>query len=253
MASQRPQGGGILPPKTLKSLDDLVDRLNHNASNSYPISNNETNSHIPILALLVGTNEGIPLSRSYGTTHNALQAAISDEVLSSIETIWATLPSATPPHVKNAMNINLHMLRNDNEADSGNRNMDIQKHQEPPHPLLSQLGLGDTVRTTMAFYDHVTVIHVHIAPLVVTILASPNANLGSVKSIAVPVLTELLKPVKHALVRIRYEVVNGGHGASVGVGGTNGALGISGGGVTGGHNMNLSGMKQDITPGYYHG
>ncbi len=250
MTSQRPQGGGILPPKTLKSLDELVDRLNHQHT-----TNNNSDKQIPILALLCGTNEGIPLSRSYGTIHNAQQAAISDEVLSSIETIWATLPSATPPHVKNAMNMNLHLLRNmsDKEADPGSTDADILFYKEPPHPLLSQLGLGDTVRTTMAFYEHVTVIHVHISPLVVTLLASANdgseTNLGSVKSIAVPVLKELLKPVQHALVRIRYEVVNGAHGGSVTGGNMNNSLGIGGGSVSPSH------MKQDSVSGggYYHG
>jgi hypothetical protein len=244
MASQRPQGGGILPTKTLEALNDLVDRLNHTH-----VANNETIPQLSVLALLVGTNEGIPLSRSYGTIHSIQQASISEELISSIETKWATLPS---PHVKNAMNMNLHMFRNDGNngshadahtiaqsqnGEGGNgQNADIQQHHEPPHPLLSQLGLGNTVRTTMAFYDHVTVIHVHIAPLVVTILASTSANLGAVKSMAVPLLTDLLNPVKDALVRIRYEVVNGGHAHP----GGNGSLGIGGNGVSVGHNMSMS-------------
>jgi|EP00979_Chaetoceros_neogracilis_P005054 hypothetical protein len=199
MASQRPQGGGIIPTNILKSLDELVDRINCGAKPS----------KFPIVALLVGTNEGIPLSRSFGTIPNPQQESISEEVLSSIETIWATLPSATPPHVKNAM----HMRR------AGNANKDTAlgesykkgESKEPPHPLVSHLGLGDHVKTTMAFYDHVTLIHVHLAPIVVTILASPDpsTNIGSIKSIAVPCLHELLQPVKHALVSICYDVVNG--------------------------------------------
>jgi len=213
MASQRPQGGGILPGPILKSLDKLVDRINHGA----------TPSKFPIVALLVGTNEGIPLSRSYGLIPNPQQAGISEEVLSSIETIWATLPSATPPHVKNAM----YMRRRGNKetvtaspaaednggGEKGNKHESESK--EPPHPLVSHFGLGDHVKTTMAFYDHVTLIHVHLAPIVVTILASPDpgTNIGSIKSIAVPFLNELLQPVKNALVSICYDVVNGGQGA----------------------------------------
>jgi|EP01083_Nonionella_stella_P016640 hypothetical protein len=179
MTSQRPQGGGILPATTLKSLDGLVDRLNSSSFNS---------SQINTLALLVGTNEGIPLSRSYGTHNSAQQTAISDEVLSSIETIWATLPSSTPPHVK---------------------------IDQPPHPLLSHLGLGDQVHTTMAFYEHWTLVHMHFTPAVVTILASTTANIGALKSTALPFLKELLKPVRKALVDIRTEAMNG-NGAGVG-------------------------------------
>jgi hypothetical protein len=238
MSSQRPQGGGILPSKTLKSLDELIDRLNNNANVNM---NSNIHANIPILALLIGTNEGIPLSRSYGTIHNPQQTVttISDEVLSSIETIWATLPSATPPHVKNTMN----MHRRGNTGAPGSAENKNNENKEPPHPLLSHLGLGDTVRTAMAFYDHVTLIHVHIAPLVVTILASPgpNTNLGAIQSIAVPFLKELLEPVKNALLGVANGgAMNMGAGAAV---------------VGAGHNKKtMGGMKHDHAAlGYFHG
>jgi hypothetical protein len=216
MSSQRPQGGGILPGPILKSLDKLVDRINYGA----------TPSKFPIVALLVGTNEGIPLSRSYGLIPNPQQAGISEEVLSSIETIWATLPSATPPHVKNAMYMRQRAGNTESitaspaaaaaaAAEGKGKKHEQAESKEPPHPLVSHFGLGDHVKTTMAFYDHVTLIHVHLAPIVVTILASPDpgTNIGSIKSIAVPFLNELLQPVKSALVSICYDVVNGGQGA----------------------------------------
>jgi len=200
MSSQRPQGGGIIPSNILKSLDELVDRINYGAKPSM----------FPIVALLVGTNEGIPLSRSFGTIQNPQQASISEEVLSSIETIWATLPSATPPHVKNAMHMRERGGGANKDASAGESHTKNES-KEPPHPLVSHLGLGDHVKTTMAFYDHVTLIHVHLAPIVVTILASPDpsTNIGLIKSIAVPCLNELLQPVKNALVSICHDVVNG--------------------------------------------
>lgn len=202
MSSQTPQGGGLLPPNIMSSLDELIDRINQGSSSS----------NFPIISLLVGTNEGIPLSRSYGTTYHPLQSNISDEVLSSIETVWATLPSATPPHVKNAL-----YLRNNSNGDEGKsaamEKDGIQlKNLEPPHPLLSSLGLGDQVKTTMAFYDHVTLIHIHLAPIVVTILASPDptTNIGAIKSVAVPFLNDLLTPAKSVMTDICYGILNGG-------------------------------------------
>lgn len=201
MSSQTPQGGGLLPPNIMSSLDELIDRINQGSSSS----------NFPIISLLVGTNEGIPLSRSYGTTYHPLQSNISDEVLSSIETVWATLPSATPPHVKNAL-----YLRNNNGDEGKSAAMEkdgIQlKKLEPPHPLLSSLGLGDQVKTTMAFYDHVTLIHIHLAPIVVTILASPDptTNIGAIKSVAVPFLNDLLTPARSVMTDICYGILNGG-------------------------------------------
>eukprot|EP00557_Chaetoceros_sp_GSL56_P001972 CAMPEP_0176495136 /NCGR_PEP_ID=MMETSP0200_2-20121128/10488_1 /TAXON_ID=947934 /ORGANISM="Chaetoceros sp., Strain GSL56" /LENGTH=245 /DNA_ID=CAMNT_0017892979 /DNA_START=45 /DNA_END=782 /DNA_ORIENTATION=+ len=221
--NKRPQGGGILPSTILKSLDDLLDRINNSnegCSNNAPGGGSTTTS-LPILALLVGTNEGIPLSRSYGTIYNHQQTFISDEVLSSIETIWATLPSAIPPHVKNAM----ALCPRDNKnvlppTDANKKNTEQEPFpniKDPPHPLLSHLGLGDHVKTTIAFYDYLTLIHVHMAPLVVTILASsdPNTNIGAIKLIAVPYLHELLEPVRNAMSRLRYKFINGGANGDV--------------------------------------
>lgn len=169
---QRPQDGGVLPQKTLDALNDLVDRLN----SSY---NPNDGSQLNVLAILVGTNSGVPLSRSYGSIHTPQQSAISDEILSSIETRWATLPSAIHPHLRNG-------------------------RENPPHPLVSHLGLGDHTKVSMAFYDHGTLVHIHLAPLVVTVLATVSANVGAIQNV-VPFLTELLEPVKKTFQVIKAE------------------------------------------------
>lgn len=267
---KRPQGGGILPSNILKSLDELVDRINDgchvtassssaattpvstSATSSTPAAANGSSSSsstggsstFPLLVLLVGTNEGIPLSRSYGTIYNPQQSFISDEVLSSIETIWATLPCATPPHVKNSMALfrrennpnntninpnhdgpNNHIKQSSKQSKQMHPNSNQPKGkdpepatlsptiiQDPPHPLLSQLGLGSHVRTTLAFYDHWTLIHIHMSPIVVTLLASsdPNTNIGAIKLLAVPFLQNLLEPVQKAILRLRYKFLHGG-------------------------------------------
>jgi hypothetical protein len=197
-----------------------MDRINDGCNSGTAAGAAGTPCNFPILALLVGTNEGIPLSRSYGTIFNHQQSFISDEVLSSIETVWATLPSATPPHVKNAMalyrqELNQHTNSTPSQNNSSEKqSYSLPKIKDPPHPLLSHLGLGDYVKTAVAFYDHLTLIHVHIAPLVVTILVSsdPNTNIGTIKLIAVPFLHDLLEPVKNAIIRLRYKFMNVGNG-----------------------------------------
>lgn len=180
---------GILPSSTLNSLDYLVDRIN--AASGHSSSDTTSCPTQPLRALLVGTNEGVGLSRSLGTSHSrtlsspdfSFSGNMSEEVLSSIETVWATLVSAASPHVM---------------AAAGG-----EGRSQPPHPLLSPLQLGDTVKTVTASYDHVTLIHVHMAPLVVTMIASPDVNLGMVKQMAIPKLKVLLEPVRRALVRSR--------------------------------------------------
>ena len=208
MAAQQQQqyNRGILPAETLNALDCLVDRLNA-SSGRLPasIANNEAGDATPpIRALLVGTNEGVGLSRSLGSAHTASQLSnsefsfsgdMSEEVLSSIETVWATLVSSVSPHVMAAA----ASASNVEEHDDGEE----VKHNQPPHPLLSPLQLGDTVKTVTACYDHCTLVHIHMPPLVVTLVASPEVNLGSVKSVAIPMLKVLLEPVRRALVRSR--------------------------------------------------
>ena len=56
-----------------------------------------------------------------------------------------------------------------------------------------------------ACYDHVTLIHLHLAPLVVTLIGDPSVNLGFVRQVALPKLKVLLEPVRRALVRSREE------------------------------------------------
>ena len=259
MTDQQQQSAnrGILPSETLNALDYLVDRLNaasghlpttslpqqqtggtssSSAATSLPIDNSTTNDNttkpLPIRALLVGTNEGVGLSRSLGSAHTATQlqnphdvnfshsGSMSEEVLSSIETVWATIVSAVPPHVMAASaagtaavvaaekEANKGMKGEEKKSDNDGEDS-IPPHVQPPHPLLSPLGMGDHIRTVTATYDNCTLVHVHMAPLVVTFVTLPEANLGAIRSVALPLLKVLLEPVRRALVRSR------GSGANV--------------------------------------
>jgi len=230
---QHPTNRGILPPETLNALDLLVDRLNA-SSGRLPATNISTNNNnnsksppppLPIRALLVGTNEGVGLSRSLGTmTATSLQQQqqqtdgaaatidnsqsnnngtisnnMNEDVLGRIETVWATLVSAVPPHIMAAAT----------NASSTNEEAPSPAHyKQPSHPLLSPLLLGNTVKTVTATYTNCTVVHVHMAPLVITIITLPTANLGAVRNVALPMLRVILEPVRRIIVRSRWN--NGG-------------------------------------------
>jgi len=269
MTDQQQQSAnrGILPSETLNALDYLVDRLNaasghlpttsipsqqqtNNTSSSaatLPVDNssttNDNSKPLPIRALLVGTNEGVGLSRSLGSAHTATQlqnphdvnfshsGSMSEEVLSSIETVWATIVSAVPPHVMAASaagtaaavaaekEANKGMKGEEKKSDNDGEDS-IPPHVQPPHPLLSPLGMGDHIRTVTATYDNCTLVHVHMAPLVVTFVTLPEANLGAIRSVALPLLKVLLEPVRRALVRSRGSGANVNPTTAVGNGGT---------------------------------
>ena len=168
---------GLLPPNLLEALNGLVDRLNE----SVPC----------VRVLLIGTNEGVSLTRCYGSTREPTEsspisssASMREEILAVIETAWATLPSGCPPQA----------LASHVTADT---------FQQPAHPLLRPLGLGDTVRSVIAFYDNATLVHVHLPPLVITIIATPHANISVIQSVALPILKILLEPVAQAIVAWR--------------------------------------------------
>jgi hypothetical protein len=213
--STRPQGGGILPAQTLKSLDDFMDRLNQGStltssiSNTTPASNttedsstNGTNSTSTtsthsgmVYILLVGTNEGIPLSRSYGSTstttphHQHSEFHLSDELISSVETIWATLPSSMQPSNRVTMMNASHPFK------------DVSSSLSAAHPLLKHIGLGSEIQSTIAYFDSCILVHVHYAPLVVTFIASHDANIGKIQQ-NMGLLKQILEPVTKALVDI---------------------------------------------------
>lgn len=190
---------GILPSETLNALDLLVDRLNSAATSS-------GSGPLPVRSLLVGTSSGVGLSRSLGTDQNpnfSHSGSMSEEVLSSVETVWATLVSATPPHVMAAAS---SAAGNGGDASSESeekKDDSVPAHIQPPHPLLSPLQMGEHVKTVTASFDNCTLIHVHFAPLVVTFVTLPDANIGMIRDVAIPSLKVLLEPVRRALVRSR--------------------------------------------------
>lgn len=208
-------------PPLLTSLDALVDRLNAasgHCPNPQLEAQEQRGGHVhppPIRVLLVGTNEGVGLTRSYGSSPAVSSTYLSEEVLSSVESAWATLPSSCPPH-----QVLSAAVASTSGGDSCTGGVVV-----PPHPLLSPLGMGGSVRTATAFYDNCILVHVHMSPLVVTIITMPNANIGSIKSTALPILSELLEPVRKSVLQSRSAaalasgVAPGGGQQSAGVGG----------------------------------
>jgi hypothetical protein len=141
------------------------------------------------------------------SNNNSISNNMNEDVLGRIETVWATLVSAVPPHIMAAATTNASSTTSNNtEAPSPAR------YKQPSHPLLSPLLLGDTVRTVTATYTNCTVVHVHMAPLVITIIALPTANLGAVRNVAIPLLKVILEPVRRIIIRSRWQ--NNAAGAS---------------------------------------
>lgn len=69
----------------------------------------------------------------------------------------------------------------------------------PPSKQFPLLQQGD-VATVTAQYDQLTLIHVYsLTPVVATLLLQPDANMGAVKSTAIPLLKEILEPLCQTL------------------------------------------------------
>mmetsp|Transcript_21375 Transcript_21375/g.29746 ORF Transcript_21375/g.29746 Transcript_21375/m.29746 type:complete len:150 (-) Transcript_21375:474-923(-) len=68
----------------------------------------------------------------------------------------------------------------------------VESTWAPASKQFPLLGQGKEIKTVTAMYDVGNLIHVYQTPLVVTILTAPHANLGTIRSIALPILKELL-------------------------------------------------------------
>lgn len=62
------------------------------------------------------------------------------------------------------------------------------------------LHMGKEVKVVTAIYENRTIFHIYQAPVVVTLLVGMNANLGAVRSTAIPLLKETLKPLCATLI-----------------------------------------------------
>lgn len=71
----------------------------------------------------------------------------------------------------------------------------IESTWAPASKQFPLLNMGKEARIVTAMYDHGTIFHVYQAPVVVTILVSLHANLGAVRSTAIPLLKEVLEPL----------------------------------------------------------
>jgi len=130
---QQQQHPKVLDKNIQNALNQLVDRLNTPDPHIYTI--------------LVGTSDGVGLARAHGTNSNhhhhhhpsatqsqsqslsSSSSNFSEEILSGMERIWATLPSGSGHYLK-------------------------------------PLKLGDTVKTVTAFYENCTLVHCYKSPLV---------------------------------------------------------------------------------------
>lgn len=68
----------------------------------------------------------------------------------------------------------------------------------PPGKQLPLLQQGDA-RSITAYYDHLTLVHVYLTPVVVTLLLDPGCNMGAIKATAIPLFKEILEPLCQTL------------------------------------------------------
>lgn len=71
----------------------------------------------------------------------------------------------------------------------------IESTWAPASKQFPLLHMGKEVKVVTAIYDNRTIFHIYQAPVVVTLLVGMNANLGAVRSTAIPLLKEILEPL----------------------------------------------------------
>ncbi len=258
------KSSGILPTSILEKLDQLIDRLNASSGYSHTNTNNGDNTTSysrntdknssssrnksmnnnmpppPVRIICIGTNEGIPLSRSYGTS--PYSNTLSEEMLSSLETVWTTTPSSVSPQVMTS-SIALQKQREQQQQDSNNNEKTSTVSYQPPHPLLHHIGMGSTVKSTTIYYENCIFIQLHFAPLVITIISSPyGTNVGYIKSFAFPVLKELLEPIRALVLEQRVQLSVAAMSLSSPSGGMGVGSSVSGQGVG---DQNMLGISID--------
>ena len=173
------KSSGILPKSIMNQIDALIDRINASSgySNKISSSNSNSNSNKPVRIICVGTNEGIPLSRSYGSSSSSSNSttsiAINEELLNSLETTWNTLPSSTLP---NDMTSSILQYQQQQQQQQQQTSTSSFSYPQPPHPLLQHIGMGPILKSTTIHYDHCIYIQVHYAPLVITIIISNSSS-----------------------------------------------------------------------------
>lgn len=216
------KSSGILPKPILEKLDDLIDRLNLSSGYSLP-KNSRANGNSgggavsdkagdkimgtpPVRIICIGTNEGIPLSRSYGTSQYS--SNLSEEMLCSLETIWNTTPSSVTPQVMTSSIAHQRQReQQSNNTTQPSKTSSNSSSYQPPHPLLHHIGMGPVLKSTTIYYENCIFIQLHVAPLVVTIITSPQfTNVGYIKSFAFPILKELLEPIRSLVLQQRIDL-----------------------------------------------
>mmetsp|Transcript_27440 Transcript_27440/g.60397 ORF Transcript_27440/g.60397 Transcript_27440/m.60397 type:complete len:159 (+) Transcript_27440:213-689(+) len=71
----------------------------------------------------------------------------------------------------------------------------IESTWAPASKQFPLLHMGKEVKVVTAIYDNRTIFHIYQAPVVVTLLVGMNANLGAVRSTAIPLLKQVLEPL----------------------------------------------------------
>eukprot|EP00527_Entomoneis_sp_CCMP2396_P001094 CAMPEP_0198146376 /NCGR_PEP_ID=MMETSP1443-20131203/29100_1 /TAXON_ID=186043 /ORGANISM="Entomoneis sp., Strain CCMP2396" /LENGTH=199 /DNA_ID=CAMNT_0043810321 /DNA_START=157 /DNA_END=753 /DNA_ORIENTATION=- len=154
----------LLPASLQNSLQEVVKLCNRGGAE--------------LRAITLSTTEGVPLGRVYGEHETHL----NEETLTLLETVWAPASKQLP------------VLGLDNSKNSNNNNNKAQNQTTTKNNSNASKMIMIT-----AMYDHGILVHLYLAPIVVTCLCKTTANLGAIKSTAVPLLQQVLEPLRNTL------------------------------------------------------
>mmetsp|Transcript_21923 Transcript_21923/g.50508 ORF Transcript_21923/g.50508 Transcript_21923/m.50508 type:complete len:204 (-) Transcript_21923:238-849(-) len=160
----------LLPASLQNSLQDVVKLCNQSGAQ--------------LRAITLSTTEGVPLGRVYShhnnhDDHGDGSSTMNEETLMLMETVWAPPSKHLPILLGNSNN-------NNNNNNNNNSNNSAAKSSRP--------------LTTTAIYNHGCLVHVYWAPvMVVSLFTAANGNLGTLRSTGIPLLQEILAPLRQTL------------------------------------------------------
>ena len=160
----------LLPVNLQNTLHEIIERTNACGGS--------------IRVILISTAEGVPLGRAYSSADR--ETPLNEEVLSNIESTWAPASKQFPLlNMGKEVKIVTAIYDNSKFSSLCVLHIEMKRRSVSNNMLLIFLAL---ILIGAIF-------HVYQAPVVVTILVGMNANLGAIRSTAIPLLKGVLEPL----------------------------------------------------------
>lgn len=165
----------LLPANLQNTLHEIVERVNASGGG--------------IRVILISTAEGVPLGRVYSAADRA--TPLNEAVLNNIESTWAPAAKQYP-----LLNMGKEVkvvtaIYGPSKSSTGFVGECLFGSQNHKSVRLTRMQIYGKLSLCFAG----AVFHVYQAPVVVTILAGVHANLGAIRSTAIPLLKDVLEPL----------------------------------------------------------